>query len=183
MLCHSADTGDALPVGETCEAVDIADDDEKQPTEAYLPPPTVAAQPHPCPCMLHWPANTGDVQVVENVALSENQATEMDKLLPLATGHHPTQPWMVDHLASSNKATVCKDVDEDQQGDGKGAVDDSQCGSKVKLPETDDRGRVESIETIVNTLEGGDLQQDAVGDSDDGNQRTWASRQNPRWQK
>jgi len=183
MLHHPANTRDALPVGETCEAADIADDDGKQPTEANLPPPTVAVRPRPRPRMLRRPANTRGAEVVENVAPSENQATEMDKHLPLATGHHPTQPRMVDHLASSNETTVCKDVDEDQQGVGEGAVDDSQCGSRVKLPETDDRGRVEFVETTVNALEGGDLQQDAVGDGDNGNRRTRASRRNPRQQK
>ena len=126
--------------------------------------------------MLCRPANIGDVEPVENAAASENQATATKKHLLLAAGQHPTQPRIVDHHASSEEPAVHRDVDEVGHGDVEAAVDDSQPSSKAKLPGSDISRRAGCVETTVDILEGGHLQQDAVGDGNDGNQRVQAPR-------
>jgi hypothetical protein len=103
--------------------------------------------------MLHQPANTGDVEPIENQATSED------------------------------RAAARKDVDEVGGGDVEVVGDDSRPSSKAGLTETDVRHRDESVGTTVNIPQGGHLQEEVVGDSNNGNEQVRALRRNPRWRK
>ena len=154
-------------------------DNENQPNDPDLHPPAVAAQPCPHPHMLHRPANTEDVEQDVDTVTSENQAPEVERPLPSVAGQPSVHPCIIDHPAASGEANV----NEARLRNDDTAVQDPQPSNKDRLPVIDVSQRVGLVETTLDTLEGGHVQQDAVGVDDDGNQRVQPPRRNPKWGK
>jgi hypothetical protein len=86
---------------QACQEVVVPADNKNQPNDPDLPPPAVAAQPHPHLHMLHWPANTEDVERNGNTVTSENQAPEVERSLPSVAGQSFAHPCIIDHPAAS----------------------------------------------------------------------------------
>ena len=86
----------------------------------------------------------------------------------VAADHH--------HPAESGEANI----EQVSPGNGETTVQGSQPSNKDKLLGIDVSQRVGSVETTVDALDGGRVQQDAIGVNNDGNQRVQPPRQNPR---
>ena len=152
-------------------------DDENQPNNPDLPAPAVAARPRPRPRMLRRPANTEEVERDRNTVSSENQAPEVERPLPSVARHPSAHPCIVDHpAAASEEANVAKVRLRNDET----TVQDSQPSNKDRLPEIDVSQRATLVETTLDALEGGHVQQDAVGVDNDGNQRVQPPKRNPK---
>ncbi len=107
---------------------------------------------------------------------SKNQAPEVERPLPSVAGQPSAHPCIVDHPAASGEASV----DKVRLGNGETTVQDSQPSNKDKLPEIDVSQGVGLVETTLDALEGGHVQQDVVGVDNNGNPRVRPPRRNPK---
>jgi len=98
---------------------------------------------------------------------SKNQAPEVERPLPSVAQQPSAHPCIIDHPAVGREANINKV----RLRNGETTVQDSQPRNEDKLPEIDVSQGVGLVETTLDALEGGHVQQDAVGVNNNGNQR------------
>ena len=140
--------------------------DANQPKEAELPPPVVAAQSHPHPCMIRNPAKTKDVESHETADARGNECPEPEiPSLMVAADPFP-HPHMIRHPANSEEVVVCRNADSADVGGQQGhqvATRAIQHATETTPPQTDVNLGTVIAETTLEMQEGGCAWPEEVG--------------------